>query len=703
MAVISKLPDTVANKISAGEVVQRPASVVKELLENAVDSGATRITVVVRDVGKQLIQIIDNGCGMSGEDALLSVERFATSKITRVEDLDSLVTLGFRGEALASISSVAHFELKTRRPEEQLGTLLKMEGGVLEGTFPVQTEPGTTISVRNLFFNVPARRKFLKTNATEFRHVHEVVKSLVLAYPEIEWRMLNDDEELFHFRSQDVRERLSLFYGEGFGESLIEITEENDFLSIGGYLGKPGMMARQKYDQYFYINRRIIQNRMLAQALQQAYGELLHDRQSAFALLFLGIDPGKVDVNVHPSKLEVRFDDERSVRNMVYPVIRRAIRMHDFSPEVGSVVQDERILPGMAVPPEREGERKLGYTSFSGKVSTTRELYRNYLAGSVHHAGPAGVQGSAGAGSAGVGTQGSAGAARAQGSAGAGTSRAEGFAGALGAEGVHGPSGNAGASVPSWGGQGSAGSQGVPGSAGEQENIFSVLYRGGGESPSEKPPVHEPAVAASLSGPGSLHEVTEAVLRDMEPKIWQLHHKYIVCQIKTGLMVIDQHVAHERVLYERAVDVMNEQVPNSQQLLFPQRIDLKPWQYEVYREIGDDIDRLGFTVRSFGSLTVMIEGVPQDVQHGTEATILQDMIAEYQENATKLKLEKRDNLARSYACRNAIMTGQKLSHDEMKTLIDKLFATRMPYVCPHGRPVIIRLSLDELDRMFGRK
>jgi DNA mismatch repair protein MutL len=629
MASIAKLPDIIASRISAGEVVQRPASVVKELLENSIDSGASRITVIIRDAGRQLVQIIDNGCGMDVEDALLSVERFATSKIAGVDDLDTLRTLGFRGEALASISSVSHFEMKTRRESDQLGTRLTSDGGVLDLPRPVQCEAGTMISVRNLFFNVPARRKFLKTNTTEFRHIHETVKAFALAWPEIEWRMINDDEELFHFRTPDVRERLNLFYGDGFGDSLIEVTEENDYLSVGGYLGKPGLMVRQKYDQYFFINRRLIQNRMLVQAVQQAYGELLEERQSPFALLFLGLDPSLVDVNVHPAKLEVRFEDERSIRSMVYPVIKRAVQLHDFSPEatLAASAESEAVSPENDLPEAMSS--KLTFTSFSGKASTTGDLYRNYRQGAFSTAG---------------------------------------FV---------------------------------------ERPLFESSARISPDSDnalvnSPKSMVQESFLAPSAAQPATAEE-QNPVAPDREPKIWQLHNKYIICQIKTGLMIIDQHVAHERVLYERAIDVMNEAVPNSQQLLFPQKIDLKPWQYEIFEEIGDELYRLGFNIRPFGGMSVMIEGVPPDVRDGTESTILQDMIAEYQENASRLKLEKRDNLAKSYSCRNAIMTGQKLGVEEMRMLIDRLFATRMPYVCPHGRPVIIRLSLDELDRMFGRK
>jgi DNA mismatch repair protein MutL len=619
MARIARLPDIVANKISAGEVVQRPASVVKELLENAIDAGADKITVAIKDAGKELIRIVDNGSGMVREDALLCVERFATSKITGVEDLESLQSLGFRGEALASISSVSHFELKTRTAKETLGLRLRYEGGVLSEESGVQGEQGSTVTVRNLFYNVPARRKFLKSNATEYHHIFELVKSFALAYPEIEWRMYSDDEELFHVKNPDILERLNVFYGDGFAAGMIEIAEDNDYLSIRGFLGKPAMQKRRKLDQYFFINRRLIQNRMLSQAVQQAYGDLLVERQAPFVLLFLGIDPSRIDVNVHPAKLEIRFDDERSVRNMFYPVIKRAIQLHDFSPDLAAT-ENDRFLSGQQ---QESVFRKLSFPDIPHRAITTGDLYRNYREGAFHE-----------------------------------------------------PS----ASRPT------------------------SLLPTGGEYTLPERELREGDDGLSSIQPVPLHD--DDVVpnpKDSEPKIWQLHNKYLICQIKTGLMIIDQHVAHERVLYERAVDVMNQNVPNSQQLLFPQKVEFRPWEYEVFEEIREDLYRLGFNLRLFGNKTIMIEGVPQDVKPGTEVTILQDMIAEYQDNASKLKLDRRDNLAKSYSCRNAIMAGQKLSLEEMRSLIDNLFATREPYSCPHGRPVIIKLSLDQLDKMFSRK
>ena len=626
MAIIARLPDIVANKISAGEVVQRPASVVKELIENCIDAGADKITVAIKDAGKELIRIVDNGAGMLREDALLCVERFATSKITVVEDLDSLHSLGFRGEALASISSVSHFELKTRTEKETLGLRLRYEGGVLAEESGVQGEKGTTISVRNLFYNVPARRKFLKSNATEYQHIFEIVKSFALAYPEIEWRMYSDDEELFHLKSPDILERLNVFYGNDFAASMIELSEENDYLSIRGFLGKPVMQKRRKLDQYFFINRRLVQNRMLSQAVQQAYGDLLVERQTPFVLLFLGIDPSRVDVNVHPAKLEIRFDDERSIRNMFYPVVKRAIQLQDFSPDLEARESDDFPSP----PSQESSNRKLAFQDIPNRSMSTGDLYANYRAGSVHE--------------------------------------------------------NVQPQV----------------SALHQEDMFSSRPASGNVQQERGLREGDEGLSSLLLSRLSEDEAVPNP-KEAEPKIWQLHNKYLICQIRTGLMIIDQHVAHERVLYERAVDVMSQNVPNSQQLLFPQKVEFRPWEYEVFEEIREDLNRLGFNLRMFGKQTVMIEGVPQDVKPGTEVTILQDMIAEYNDNASRLKLDKRDNLAKSYSCRNAIMAGQKLSLEEMRTLIDNLFATREPYSCPHGRSVIIKLSLDQLDRMFGRK
>lgn len=635
MSLIKKLPDIVANKISAGEVVQRPASVVKELLENAIDAGADDITLIVKEAGKTLIQVVDNGCGMTESDAVLCFERFATSKISSVDDLENLHTLGFRGEAMASIASVAQVELRTKRRDDRVGSIVRIEGGVFQEVGKTQTADGTTISVRNLFYNVPARRKFLKTNSTEFKHIYETIQAQSLVYADVKWRFISDDQEVFSFTTESIADRLNTFFGKSFADGTIQFQESNDFMTLRGYLGKPAMMKRTKNEQFFFVNNRVTQSRVLTHAVTQAYGELMGEREYPFFLIYLQVDPRHIDVNVHPSKMEVKFDDERNVHNMIYTVVKRAISAIDFSPAIKSVEQPMYHQTG-----DRGGfsqyefpgtVKRLGYEDRDSEVRTTKGLYNDYRDSWQDREQSASYR--------------------------------------------SGSDFNAGSYDEPAGHEDEVGMPYVPPVNHASNDQMHIFYQSGDAHPEEK---------------------TE------DRFIWQLHNKYILTQIKSGLMVIDQHVAHERVLYERALSIMESNVPNSQQLLFPHRIELKPWEYEVLKEIKDELDRLGFSLRFFGKRTVLIEGIPPDVRPGMEESILQELLEQYQAYQQNLQLEPRDNIAKSYACRSAIMAGQKLSQSEMSVLIDQLFATSMPYVCPHGRPIIIKVSLEELDKMFGR-
>lgn len=626
MALIKKLPDIVANKIAAGEVVQRPASVVKELLENAIDSGADDILIIIKDSGKSLIQIIDNGCGMAPDDAPLAFERFATSKISDVADLENLHTLGFRGEALASIAAVAQVELKTKRREDTLATLVRIEGGMFQEISSAQAADGTSISVRNLFFNVPARRKFLKSNATEFKHIYEAVQAQSLIHTDIAFALISDGEDIFRFKNESLAERLNVFFGKDFSQGLLEVSERNTALSLQGYLGKPAMTKRSKNEQFLFINRRVVQSRLISHAVAQAYGDLLGEREQPFYFLHLTLDPKRIDVNVHPSKMEVKFEDERNVYQMVHAIVRSAIHRLDFSPAVKieekpSFLSSPSPMTQSPVEPNFVGiSKRLSYETREREVRTTDALYRDYK-DELKTRESAMLKDASGA------------------------ERASPYA------------------APS--------TCTSSGAATAQQVIF----------PSDTAPPQE---------------------KTSENFVWQIHNKYILTQIKSGVMIIDQHVAHERILYERALSVMNSGVPNSQQLLFPQRLELKPWEAEILEEIQDDLVRLGFSFRLFGNRTILIEGIPPDVRAGSEERILQDILEQYQTYKTTLSLEQRHLLAASYACRSSIMAGDKLSQREMQVLIDQLFATSMPYICPHGRPIIIKLSLEEFDKMFGR-
>jgi len=610
MGNIHILPESVSTKISAGEVVQRPASVVKELLENAIDSGADEITLIIKESGRSLVQVIDNGCGMTVEDAKLSFERFATSKVSSVDDLENLRTLGFRGEALASIAAVAQVEMKTRRLDDTTGTLIKIEGGKFLEVTKTQAAGGTSIAVRNIFFNVPARRKFLKTNATEFKHIFEIAQAIALGYPDVKMSFISEDEEVFGFKQAGIEERLNHFFGGNFFETLIPIAETNDFLSVSGYVGKPTMTKRVKNEQLLFINQRIVQSKAINFAVYNAYGQLMGEREYPFFCLYVKIDPSHIDVNVHPTKMEVKFDDERSVCSMISSVVRKAVSDIDFSPSV-------------EMTPKPTSESPLEFSESPRAYSPVARLRQE--------------------------------------------------------------------DVPT-------------GRARTTENLFHD-YK---ESIARREGVSLREVEAKSDDIAQTPKVFYQESRDTDMKkveerqIWQLHNKYILSQIKTGIMIIDQHVAHERILYERALQLMDTNIPNAQQLLFPHKVELAPWEYEIFKEIQADLERLGFALKFFGGKTIVIEGVPPDVRAGTEEKVLQQILEQYKTYHDTLGLEVRDNIAKSYACRSAIMAGDKLSVREMNILIDQLFATKMPYVCPHGRPIIIKLSLEELDKMFGR-
>ncbi len=634
MGLIKILPDNVANKISAGEVVQRPASVVKELIENAIDAGADDITVVVKDAGKSLIQVIDNGSGMTEEDALQSFQRFATSKITSETDLENLSTLGFRGEALASISSVAQVELKTRQKTEKLGVGIKISGGQLESVEKVQSHPGTTLSVRNLFYNVPARRKFLKTNTTEFKHIFETIQAQVLLNTDIRWKLISNDDELYRVGSEDILERMDLFFGHQFSKGVFEVKEENEFMSIRGYLGKPAMMKRTKNPQFLFINNRITQNRTVSHAVMQAYGELLGEREFPFYLIYLDLDPKYIDVNVHPAKMEVKFEDERNIYNMVHTIVKRAVAEMDFSPKINiderpHYLQQQETdrsfntdFPGV--------QKRMVYNDRQGQAFERDALYQAFR-------------------------------------------------------------------------------EGLSGDQREQlsENDFKPptsdfygVVPGQDENAQPKAPIsHEDTQQLEILIKSQSDQQERC---QDEQAIWQLHNTYILTQIKSGLMIVDQHVAHERIVYERTLAIIESNIPNSQQLLFPHVVELKAWEEEILHEIKLDLERLGFVLKFRPNQKVIVEAVPPELNAGSEEKILHDLLEQFLDYQEKLNLDIRDNIAKSYACRSSIMAGQKLSKEEMISLIDQLFATQMPYVCPHGRPIIINLSINELHRMFGR-
>ena len=613
-------PD-LANKIAAGEVVNRPASVVKELTENSLDANASRITVIVKDAGKELIQVIDNGDGMGEEDASLAFARHATSKISSVDDLERIHTFGFRGEALASVAAVSHVELRTRTANEDVATCLKVEASEIKERSKYSMEKGTAVLVKNLFYNTPARRNFLKSRQTELKNITDVVTRMAIAYPEVEWLYVSDEETFLDVKAKPIEQRLVDILGEKQFASLVKLHEATDYVTIDGFIGRPDFARKNRVEQYVYLNRRFIQSRMINHAVFHGYEHILEKGAFPFFIINLTLDPQRVDVNVHPSKLEVKFENESNIYRMILSVVRKTLAVNNLVPSVsfrseeGGIESDERLSFRGTKPENWRAD--LVERSRSSSPGLT-ELDRRDFAGSIEK--------------------------------------------------------------------------------GAFERLFDTVATNAASPGSQVP-------AQPLNNVVEHASVPEQKMPDGtmgNRAIWQIHNKYIFSQVHSGVMIVDQHAAHERILYERVLSNFKNSLPTSQQLLFPQTIELSPNDYLLLKDLMPHMERLGFDMRLFGKNTVIIDGIPGDVRIGNERKILEDLLDEYRNNEHSTTTDVRDNLAKSFACRAAIKSGDRLTPAEMLSLIDTLFLTEMPYVCPHGRPTMVKVSTDELDRRFGR-
>jgi DNA mismatch repair protein MutL len=606
---IKILPENLANKIAAGEVVQRPESVVKELLENAIDAKADMIEVIIKQAGKSLIQVCDNGTGMSEEDAVLCIQKHATSKISKLEDLESIKTLGFRGEALSSIAAVSQLEIRTETRDEDIGSLIRIEkeGEIFKSK--ISTAKGTCVLVKNLFYNTPARRKFLKSDSTELKHIIDTFNRVALSHPQISFKFYNNDDLIFDYNSGTLEQRVSYIFADNMLDALLKVEEKTEYLSVHGFIGKPSIFRKSKGDQYLFLNNRYVINKNINHAVFQAFENILEKGDYPFFILFIEIDPAKVDVNIHPSKLEVKFDDEKDIYNFILSVIRKTIASYDLIPNMSFLsASSSEIESKLKFDPFTELKRNdfSDRPSFSRKVDVVTnediELVFGTLKNEVYKSDTVDYQ--------------------------------------------------------------------------MQEKILT-------------------SIPAETASPGKHDEHEKGF-------IIQLHNKYILCQIKSGLMIIDQHVAHERILYEKALKKMESNLPMTQKLLFPITMEIDPASMDLLKELNPYLEKLGFDLRFKSSTKVIIDGVPEDIKNGFEVKILQEIIEEFQTNYREKKLEQRDNIAKSFSCKTAIKSGDKLSENEMRLMIDQLFGSSMPYVCPHGRPVIIKISLEEFDKRFGR-
>ena len=623
--IIKLLPDSVANQIAAGEVVQRPASAVKELLENAIDAGANKIQLIVKDAGKALIQVIDNGCGMSVTDARMCFERHATSKVRKAEDLFAIRTMGFRGEAMASIAAIAQVELKTRRHEDEIGTLIEIEGATFVKQEPVAAAEGTGISIKNLFFNTPARRNFLKSNPAEMRHIIDEFQRVAMANPGIAFSLHHDGVEIYRLPASALKQRIVHLFGNNYNERLIPVEEETSIINLKGFIGKPEFAKKTRGEQFFFVNNRFIKDAYLNHAVNRAYEELLPDDNFPLYVLFIEIDPAKIDVNVHPTKTEIKYLDEKSIYAILHSAVKRSLGKFNISPTID--FDQETGFSSMITPkaPEEIVPPSISFNPDFNPFAADKPAPRDnsYSQDSSYASFPKSYG-----------------------------------------------SGKMPVSTKNWG------------------SLYEIAN-------------HNPAQQSSLDLPGV--EADDQFV-PVQKQLMQLHNRYIISQIKSGLMLIDQQSAHERVLYERFILHLEDRKGASQQSLFPQTVTLTPGDYELAKSLLDDIKSLGFEVREFGKNTLVIEGIPVDLGSNNinETQLFEHLIEGFKNSQQELKLDKRDALARSMARNSAIKSGTVLGQAEMNMLIEQLFACKTPNFSISGKPVIQTIGLTELDKKFDK-
>lgn len=605
--IIHLLPDSVANQIAAGEVVQRPSSAVKELMENAIDAGATNIQLIIKDAGKTLIQVIDNGKGMSETDARLAFERHATSKIQSANDLFSIKTMGFRGEALASIAAIAQIELKTKLQDQTLGTQIIIEGSELKSQEVCQFSNGTSIAVKNLFFNVPARRNFLKSDILEFNHICEEFIRLAIINPSISFSLHHNNKLIYQLDKSIQKQRIVNILGKAYNEKLIPVNQETNIVKFSGFIGKPEFAKKTRGEQYFFVNNRFFKHAYFYHAIENAFQELLPEK--AFPTYFINfeIDPKEIDINIHPTKTEIKFLDEKTIYALLRSAVKQSIGKFNLSPTLDFEVEQSLTLnpppknyelkpPVIKINPEFNPFDKKNSFSYQSKPQTDREI--------------------------------------------------------------------------------------------SNQHNWEKLY--------------EESKNQALFKRESIDENEEAEIKNTETEnnssatFFQLQNKYIVSSIKSGLLVIDQQRASERILFEEFTESISNKANYSQQQLFPQTIVFTHTDAELIKELKTDLYHLGFDINEFGLNTFIVNGCPAEWVNENPQHIIEGMLENYKRNLSDLKVDSKINLALSMAKNMAVKYGKKLEKEEIQNLIDKLFACRLPYHSPSGKKILYTITMDEI-------
>ncbi len=612
--VIRLLPDSVANQIAAGEVIQRPASVVKELVENAMDAGAGEILIHVKDAGKTLVQVTDNGCGMTPVDARMAFERHATSKIRDAGDLFAIRTMGFRGEALASIAAIADVELRTKRGEDEAGTYLRISATKVVTQEPAGCANGTTLQVKNLFFNVPARRKFLKSDGYELKNIITEVHRVALPNPEIAFQLYHNNTLLHDLPVAPLRKRISDIFGKSVHQALIPVESTTSLVTLSGYLGLPRYARKTMGEQFFFVNRRYMRHPWFHKAVMQAYEKLLPADTFPSYFLFLDVDPETIDINVHPTKTEIKFENENALWQILNAAVRESLGKHNVVPSIdfdqeGSIEIPLPPRPGTQIGmPLSAGNP--GYNPFTPDREGPEEWDRERQ------------------------------------------------------------------NLRSWETLYSSGSQGDD---------------SGGQAP--EPEIPDPLQASAFD---------DKVLTFTGIRVLQLKRKYLVLPVKSGLMIIDQRRAQERILFERFLDILKADRVASQQILFPHTFELHAADAALLREVLPDMHALGFDIREFGKETFIIGGIPGILEAASPVDIITRLLEEFKNSPLDARARIREQVAVSLARASAMGYHETLRPEEMDQLVGRLFACSAPNYTADGRKVLTIIPLEEVEKLFGR-
>ncbi|GAB5565045.1 MAG: DNA mismatch repair endonuclease MutL [Winogradskyella sp.] len=615
--IIQLLPDHVANQIAAGEVVQRPASVVKELLENAIDAEATEIKLIIKDAGKTLVQVIDNGKGMSVTDARLSFERHATSKIKSAEDLFQLHTKGFRGEALASIAAIAHVELKTKRPNDDLGTTIEIEGSVLKSQEAIVTPTGTSVAVKNLFFNIPARRNFLKSNNVEIRHITDEFHRVALTHPNIAFAFYHNGNELFNLHIENYRQRIVHIFGNKTNEKLVPVEEETEVLKVSGFVGKPEFSKKTRSEQFFFVNNRYIKSPYLNHAISAAYEGLLKDGYHASYFLNFTVDPKTIDINIHPTKTEIKFDDEHTLYAILRSSVKHSLGQFNIAPVLDFEQQSSFNTPysykdKTVAPPKIEVDRS--FNPFEDGDQAKEKSTYNAVNFKKEPAA-------------------------------------------------------------SW------------------ESLYVGLEsKGNGKTTDFSELTFESETKTDPIFKSSAIETSKTT--------FQLQQKYIVSTIKSGMLIIDQNRAHQRILYEGFLKHITVKEATSQQLLFPLELSFTPNEIHIIKDVKTNLEHTGFVFSEISEERLTVTGVPVGVSDSEVSIILEQLISDVENDVPDASFSAADVLAKSMAKSLAIKNGQTLSAEEQEHMVDSLFACKEPNVSPTNRPTFITMKVDDIEKKF---